>query len=90
MRDCVRYLAKHPGASNSQIGEGIDLRHQGQLSKLLEGLRQAELVIKKAGRAGHPNAWTLSTLGAQAVMALEQAGQTLALTPPDRTVEGTA
>jgi AcrR family transcriptional regulator len=80
MRDCVRYLAQHPGASNMQIGRAIDCDHAGQLSTILKRLLQAGLLIKTAGRSGQPNAWTLSSTGLQAAAALEQASQTFAHT----------
>ncbi len=71
---CVRYLMQNPGASNAQIGRAIGRDHAGQISRMLKRLEQARLVIKtRTGRAGHSNAWILSPLGVQVVMAVDQA-----------------
>jgi AcrR family transcriptional regulator len=88
MRDCVRYLAQHPGASNMQIGRGIDCDHEGQLSAMLKRLLQAGLLIKTAGRSGQPNAWALSPSGMQAATTLAQASQGFAHTSPYANLSG--
>jgi hypothetical protein len=59
----VLYVAEHPGASNQKIATGIGIRHLGQASTLLARLEQMEVLIKQAGGAGRPNAWTLSPHG---------------------------
>jgi AcrR family transcriptional regulator len=69
-RAVVRYLAEHPGASNRRIAAGVGIPHIGQISELLARLDRAGLLDKHAGRAGRPNAWTLSPHGARAVQAL--------------------
>lgn len=69
-RAVVRYLAEHPGASNRQIAAAAGIPHIGQTSELLARLGRHGLLDKRAGRAGRPNAWTLSAHGAQALQAL--------------------
>jgi len=67
MRMCVRYLAENPGASNNEIGKGVDIVHPGQISVLL-----GRLLEKEEGGAGFPNAWRLSPFGFEVVRALER------------------
>jgi AcrR family transcriptional regulator len=62
-RACVLYVAEHPGASNQTIATGIGIRHLGQASTLLARLEELEVLTKRAGGAGRPNAWTLSPHG---------------------------
>jgi AcrR family transcriptional regulator len=69
-RAVVRYLASHPGASNQQIAAATAIPHIGQTSELLTRLERLGLLHKRAGRAGHPNAWTLSASGELAAHAL--------------------
>lgn len=70
MRQCVRYIAENPGASNRAVGAGIEVSHAGQVSALLSRLRGAGLLEKSPGGAGRPNAWHLSTYGAAVAQAL--------------------
>lgn len=63
MRECVRYLAENPEASNQAVGAGIGVSHSGQVSMLLARLFDAGLLVKKCGGAGRPNAWCLSSYG---------------------------
>jgi len=72
MRMCVRYLAENPGASNNEIGKGVDIVHPGQISVLLGRLLDADLLEKEEGGAGFPNAWRLSPFGFEVVRALER------------------
>lgn len=70
MRSCIRYLAANPGASNRDVAAGIEVSHAGQVSALLSRLREAGLLEKQPGGAGRPNAWRLSSYGAEAARAL--------------------
>jgi AcrR family transcriptional regulator len=58
-------IAAHPGASNRQIGEQAGASDQGQVSKLLKRLQQANIIENQGpGReTGEPNAWKLTTQG---------------------------
>lgn len=60
-------IASQPGASNREIGESAGMADQGQVSKLLQRLERLGLIVNRwAGQArGMPNAWTLTSLGAQ-------------------------
>jgi AcrR family transcriptional regulator len=71
-RACVLYVAEHPGASNQKIATGIGIRHIGQASTLLARLEEIEILTKRAGGAGRPNAWTLSSHGEKIVHALKR------------------
>jgi AcrR family transcriptional regulator len=69
-RACVLYLAENPGASNRKIASGIGIRHLGQASTLLARLEEIEVLTKRAGGAGRPNAWRLSSHGEEIVRSL--------------------
>jgi AcrR family transcriptional regulator len=71
-RACVLYVAENPGASNQKIASGIGIRHLGQASTLLARLEEIEVLIKRAGGAGRPNAWRLSRQGEEIVRSLKR------------------
>ena len=66
-RRCLRYLAEHPGASNREIATAIGIASQAQISTLLARLVDIGLLHKHPGRPGHPNAWSLTPYGRQAL-----------------------
>ncbi len=70
-RACLCYLATHPGASNRAVAEGIGLTRLEQAAALLARLANQGLLVKRAGRPGHPNAWSLTPHGEQVAQALE-------------------
>lgn len=70
-RACVIYIAENPGASNQKIARGIGIKHLGQASTLLSRLERLEVLTKRAGGAGRPNAWTLSPQGEEIVRSLQ-------------------
>jgi AcrR family transcriptional regulator len=70
LRDCLLYLAGHPDASNSEIGEAVGVRHKSQTSKLLAQLLAEGVAAKRRGRAGEPNAWRLTVRGEEFARAL--------------------
>lgn len=70
MRLCMRYLAENPGSSNKAVAEGIQISHPGQASVLLARLNDEGLLEKEAGKPGRPNAWRLSSHGAEIAGAL--------------------
>jgi AcrR family transcriptional regulator len=69
-RECVLYLAQHPGASNQQIARGVGIFHSGQVSALLSRLVDRGLLTKHAGTPGLPNAWRLTPHGEQVAGAI--------------------
>lgn len=69
-RESVLYLAGHPGSSNREIARAIGVTSYPQISKLLARLAQAGLMIKHAGRAGYPNAWSLTEHGTRTAEAI--------------------
>lgn len=71
-RACVLYIAEHPGASNHKIATGIGIKHLGQASALLARLAELQLLTKRAGGAGRPNAWTLSPHGEEIARSLKR------------------
>jgi AcrR family transcriptional regulator len=70
-RLCLAFVAENPGASNQTIAAGIDLSHLGQTSMALASLEELGVVVKRAGRPGRPNAWSLSPYGQQVARALD-------------------
>ncbi len=60
-RQCLLYLAEHPGASNTHVAQAIGVRYQGQMSVLLTGLEKEGLL---AGQG-----WTVSLSGRKPVRA---------------------
>jgi AcrR family transcriptional regulator len=56
-RDCLLYVAEHPGVSNRAIADGIGITHHGQMSTLLGRLEREGLLTKHAAGAGRHNAW---------------------------------
>lgn len=70
LRECVRYLAENPEASNQAVAAGIGISHTGQVSMLLGRLYNAGLLVKDSGGAGRPNAWRLSPYGIEVMRAL--------------------
>jgi len=69
-RQCMLYLAKHPGASSRQVGEGIGVSHRGQLARMLSRLAALGLLVKDTGGPGRLNAWSLSEEGERVAQVL--------------------
>jgi DNA-binding MarR family transcriptional regulator len=59
---CLRFLAEHPGASSTQVRNGLGMRHLSQASRLLGRLERDGLADGHRER-GHANAWTLTARG---------------------------
>jgi AcrR family transcriptional regulator len=72
VRQCLRYIAENPDASNRQIATGTGIGHLGQVSTLLARLVNLGLLDKRAGAPGRPNAWRLTPSGARAAASLEE------------------
>jgi TetR/AcrR family transcriptional regulator len=61
-------VCDHPGSSNRQIAERVEIHDQGQVSKLLARLQRIGLLTNTANGApakGDPNAWRLTDRGQQ-------------------------
>lgn len=65
-------VAANPGSSNRDLGVAADIQDQGQISKLLTRLHRLGLIENTdAGLArGAPNAWVLTSKGAQIQQAI--------------------
>jgi len=71
-RQCLMYLAGHPGASSREVGEGVGVSHRGQLARMLSRLAALGLLVKHAGGPGRPNAWSLTAEGERVASALSE------------------
>ena len=69
-RNCLRYLAEHPGASNRQVGTAVGIGRDSHISTLLARLRRIGLLVRSPGSPGGPNAWTLSPYGREVARVL--------------------
>jgi AcrR family transcriptional regulator len=70
-RDCMRYVAGHPGVSNRQIARAVGIRSDTQISTMLARLARAGLVHKQVVAPGRPNSWSFTPYGVAAARALE-------------------
>lgn len=68
----LQHIAMHPGASNRAIADGIGVRDEGQVSRLLARVDNLGLVVNRVERRqrGGPNAWYLTVDGRRLVTAL--------------------
>jgi AcrR family transcriptional regulator len=71
-RQCLLYVAQHPGVSNQQVAAGIGASHREQVSRLLARLAGMGLLVKRAGGPGYPNAWSLTAEGEQVACSLAE------------------
>lgn len=69
-RECVQYLAEHPGVSNQEIATAIGIAHKSQISKLLGELVRGDLARKRSQGPGRPNEWRLTEQGEDVARAL--------------------
>lgn len=72
LRECLLFVAEHPDCSNREVGVGIDLVHQSQVSKLLAHLLREGLATKRSEGQGKRNAWRLTPSGERTALALPQ------------------
>jgi AcrR family transcriptional regulator len=76
LRECVLFIAEHPGAANHEIAKALGISYQSQISKLLSSLSRAGLVVKQSGEhPGMRNAWRLTPQGEAAVRVLREQGE---------------
>ncbi len=71
-RECLFFLAGHPGSSNREVAVGIGVTHQSQISRLLAYLVEEDLVSKHSEGAGKCNAWRLTTRGEEVARVLPE------------------
>jgi hypothetical protein len=76
-RECLIFLAGHPGSSNRELATGIGVTHQSQISRLLSQLVAEKLVSRRSQGVGKRNAWHLTPRGLE-VLHLLSARQELA------------
>jgi hypothetical protein len=69
-RQCLLHLAEHPGSSNAQVAQAIDVRYQGQMSILLTGLEDEGLLSKRSNGTGRANEWRLTPHGESVARAI--------------------
>ena len=62
-------IADRPGASNRQVADAVEIKDQGQISKLLTRLQRAGMVTNKGFTQGKgaPNSWELTDTGGRVV-----------------------
>lgn len=72
LRQCLLYVAAHPGASNREVADGVGVSHRGQAAMLLSRLAGLGLLVKRAGAPGHPHAWRSTAAGEVVALALER------------------
>lgn len=75
-RQCLLHLAAHPGASNHSVATAVGVSSHSQISMLLRRLERLGLLDKRAGRPGHPNAWSLTPHGCRVVTGWAQGQRT--------------
>jgi len=62
-RECLRFVAAHPGCSNRQIAAATGIAHTSQTSSVLTRLFAAGLLAKHSAGPGRPNRWRLTEHG---------------------------
>jgi AcrR family transcriptional regulator len=70
-RDCIRYLAAHPDASNREIAAAVGIARDDQISTTLARLAAVGLLEKRPAPPGGANAWSLSHHGQRVARALQ-------------------
>jgi len=70
LRECLLFLAEHPGSSNREVAVGTDIAHQSHISRLLACLLQENLVTKRSEGKGKRNVWRLTQRGEVIAQAL--------------------
>jgi AcrR family transcriptional regulator len=62
-RECLHYVAHHPGCNNRQISASLHIVHASQTSNLLTRLHTLGLISRHSQGPGLPTHWTLSAQG---------------------------
>lgn len=71
-RQCLLYVAEHPGQSNRQIASALGISSHTQASMLLCRLLRLRLLEKRSLGPGRPNQWRLTQLGGAAAAILSR------------------
>ena len=74
-RLCLLYVVRNPGVSNQEVGEGVGVPHSGQVARLLGRLAALDLIVKRVGGPGRPNAWSVTPVGERVALALTGKGR---------------
>jgi DNA-binding MarR family transcriptional regulator len=68
---CLRFISEHPGASNTEIQDGLGMRHPSQVSEVLLRLERDGLAQTERGQRSL-NQWELTGHGAELLEALPE------------------
>jgi hypothetical protein len=68
---CLRFISEHPGASNTEVQDGLSIRHPSQVSEVLLRLERDGLAHTKRGQRSL-NHWQLTDHGAALLDALPE------------------
>ena len=71
LRQCLRFVAAHPGCSNTAVARGLGIAYSSQASEALGQLVKKGLLIKRSNGIGRANVWRLSPAGEEALHALD-------------------
>jgi hypothetical protein len=72
----LRAIGAAPRSSNREVAQAAELSDEGQTSKLLGRLERRGLIenVGLGAACGEPNAWVLTAIGRQVVVALQRGG----------------
>lgn len=73
-RECLVFLAGHPGASNGEVAAALGVEHASQISRLLSRLAGEGLLVGRSQGAGRRNVWRLSERGHEVLRELAEHG----------------
>lgn len=73
-RECLEFLAGHPGASNREVAAALGVEHASQISRLLSRLAGEGLLVRRSQGAGRRNVWRLSERGHEVLRELAEQG----------------
>jgi DNA-binding MarR family transcriptional regulator len=68
---CLRFISDHPGASNTEIQDGLGINHPSQVSEILLRLERDGLAHTERGQRSL-NQWELTEHGAELLEALPE------------------
>jgi DNA-binding MarR family transcriptional regulator len=68
---CLRFIAEHPGASNTDVQDGLGINHPSQVSEVLLRLERDGLAQTERGQRSL-NHWELTAHGAELLEALPE------------------
>jgi AcrR family transcriptional regulator len=62
-RECLAFVAQHPGCSNRELAAGVGLAHPSQASNVLSRLERHSLLRKHSDGIGRVNSWHITSYG---------------------------